>query len=99
MASQSEEANTDIYSRCVSWRRSQPGRVFVSISSVSSIVISVEQLKDAKICKHTVPSWTFEQYVKACENVCFFQKVETNLRCPSRNSIADKDELLHSVEV
>ena len=91
-----KEASTDIYSRCVSWRRSQPGRVFVAISSVSSIVISVEQLKDAKICKHTVPSWTFEQYVKACENMCFFQKVEKNLRCPSRNSIADKDELLLS---
>ena len=91
-----KEASSDIYSRCVSWRRSQPGRVFVAISSVSSIVISVEQLKDAKICKHTVPSWTFEQYVKACENLCFFQKVEKNLCCPSPNSIEDKYELLLS---
>lgn len=87
--------NFDVRSACCNWRRSELGRIFILVSSLS-VAIALQENQEAKIVDFTVGSWTFKQYQDACANEDFFGNVIANLRCPGLETVNDKDELLLS---
>jgi hypothetical protein len=83
---------------CSSWRDfDDKNRSFVTVSSVS-VVVAVEQGKESFLISHIVPSWTLEQYEKACEDESFFTSVMANLRgCPGvSEETKDPTTLVHA---
>jgi hypothetical protein len=77
---------------CSHWRdQDVENRCFVLVSSVS-VVVALEQDKEAKIVHHTVASWTLEQYEQAITNPVFFESVKYRLQ--SLSIISDDKEAL-----
>jgi hypothetical protein len=83
----------DVRSACCNWRRSEKGRRFILVSSVS-VTVALQENKEAKIVDFTVASWTFKQYQDACANEDFFRLVLNSLKCQGLKTGDDKDQLL-----
>ena len=80
---------------CFSWRKQCPGRVYMTVTSVS-IPIPLQDDLEAVVSVHEVPSWVLEQYQLACADKTFYDNIKYNLNTPELVPVENKDDCILS---